>query len=189
MSVRYGVLGLLSGKDMHGYELKSKFDDLTGGFWQLNFGQVYSTLDRLVKDGLVERVGEQIPGPPDRKVFRITLRGRRELDDWIQLPVAQPRALRDDLFVRMLFCNRESAEPILRMINRHRDAYQLQMQKLSRRKAELLNLKKADPLSVTELLVDAALFHCEAELNWLNHIEQKVIARWATGAGKHRKKS
>lgn len=189
MSVRYGVLGLLSGKDMHGYELKSKFDDFTGGFWQLNFGQVYSTLDRLVKMGLVERVGEQTPGPPDRKVFRITTRGRRELDDWIQLPVAQPRALRDDLFVRLLFCNRESAEPIVRMINRHRDAYQLQMQKLSRRKAELLNLKHSDPLSVTELLVDAALFHCEAELNWLNHIEQKVVARWATGASRHRKES
>jgi DNA-binding PadR family transcriptional regulator len=187
MSVRFGVLGLLSKKDMHGYELKSKFDDLTGGFWQLNFGQVYSTLDRLVKDGLVERAGEPVPGPPDRKVFRITTRGRRELDDWIRLPVAQPRALRDDLFVRLLFCDRTAAEPIIRMVNRHRDAYQLQMQKLAKRKAELLDSRRDDPLSVTELLVDAALFHCEAELNWLTHIEQKVIERWAGRPSRRRK--
>ena len=187
MSVRYGVLGLLSTKDMHGYELKSKFDDLTGGFWQLNFGQVYSTLDRLVKMGLVERVGEQVPGPPDRKIFRITTRGRTELDDWVRRPVAQPRALRDDLFVRLLFCDRATADPILRMISRHRDAYELQMQKLSKRKAELAVLKRSDPLSVTELLIDAALFHAEAELRWLTHVEQKVIARWAQSSNKRRK--
>lgn len=187
MSVRYGVLGLLSKKDMHGYELKSKFDDLTGGFWQLNFGQVYSTLDRLVRTGLVERVGEVVPGPPDRKVFRITNKGRAELDDWIRLPVAQPRALRDDLFVRLLFCERDSPEPILRMINRHRDVYHLQMQKLSKRKEQLLKATQTQPLSVTELLVDAALFHCEAELNWLTHLEQKVISGWAPNPQKRRR--
>ena len=187
MSVRFGVLGLLSTKNRHGYELKSRFDELTGGFWQLNFGQVYTTLDRLVREGLVERVGEGAVGPPDRKVFRITQAGRQELDDWIRMPVAQPRALRDDLFIRMLFCDRATAEPILRMIGRHRDAYELQMQKLSKRKAELDKLKRSDPLSVTELLIDAALFHAEAELKWLTHIEQKVIARWQPSPSKRRK--
>jgi hypothetical protein len=95
--------------------------------------------------------------------------------------------LRDDLFVRLLFCDRTAAEPIIRMVNRHRDAYQLQMQKLAKRKAELLDSRRDDPLSVTELLVDAALFHCEAELNWLTHIEQKVIERWAGRPSRRRK--
>jgi DNA-binding PadR family transcriptional regulator len=188
MSVRYGVLGLLSTKDMWGYELKSKFDDFIGDFWQLNFGQIYSTLDRLVKQGLVERVGEPVEGSPDRKVYRITVQGRAEFDEWIRLPVAQPRALRDDLFVRLLFCDRSSPEPILRIINRHRDTYQMQMQKLSKRKAQLVALKQSDPLSVTELLFDAALFHAEADLRWLAHVEQKVLARWAPGSSKRRRK-
>ena len=121
MSVRYGVLGLLSRKDMHGYELKASFDRLTGGFWQLNFGQVYTTLDRLEREGLVERASGPSTVAVDRKVFRITLEGRSKLDEWIRLPVAQPRALRDDLFVRLLFCDRTSPAPILHMIQRQRD--------------------------------------------------------------------
>jgi DNA-binding PadR family transcriptional regulator len=182
MSVRYGVLGLLATKDMHGYELRSRFEALTGGFWQLNFGQVYTTLDRLEREGLVERSGTgagAVDAAADRKVFRITGKGRSRLDEWLQLPVAHPRALRDDLFVRLLFCDRSSPDSILRMIARHRDVYQLQMRRLSKRKHELLKLDIAEPLSVTELLLDAALFHAEAELRWLSHVEQKVLARWS----------
>jgi DNA-binding PadR family transcriptional regulator len=160
---------------MYGYEIKSKFDELTGGFWQLNFGQVYSTLDRLEREGLVERVGE---ASADHKVFRITVKGRGTLDDWVRMPVAQPRALRDDLFVRLLFCDKSSSGPVLRMINRHRDVYQVQMQKLSRRKNQLMLAQNGRPPSVTELLIDAALFHAEAELRWLSHVEQKVLANW-----------
>ncbi|HZP43129.1 MAG TPA: PadR family transcriptional regulator [Candidatus Binatia bacterium] len=188
MSVRYGVLGLLSTGQMHGYELKSRFDRLTGGFWQLNFGQVYTTLDRLEREGLVERVTDGAEGSPERKVFRITGEGRSKLDEWIEMPVAHPRALRDDLFVRLLFCKRSSPEPILRMIQRHRDVYQLEMRKLSKRKSKLVGPKGDDSLSVTELLVDAALFHAEADLRWLSHVEQKVKVRWS-GASQSRRKS
>ncbi len=187
MSVRYGVLGLLSAKEMHGYEVKAKFDELTGGFWRLNFGQVYSTLDRLVKEGLVQRAGEVVNGWPERKLYRITTRGRDSLDDWVRRPVAQPRALRDDLFVRLLFCDRSSPDPILHLIDRHRDAYQMEMQKLSKRKAELSRLRSSESLSVTEVLIDAALFHAEAELRWLDHVEQKVCARWGSRSQKRRR--
>ncbi len=135
MSVRHAVLGLLSTKAMHGYELKTKFDHVTGGFWQLNFGQIYSTLDRLEREGLVERVCEEADA--ERKVFRITTRGRTRLDDWIGRPVGRARALRDDLFVRLLFCDRAQPEPILRMVARHRDAYELEIRKLTKRKARL----------------------------------------------------
>src|SRR5262245_16850547 len=115
MSVRYAVLGLLSSGAMHGYELKSRFDRATGGFWQLNFGQIYSTLDRLEHEGLVERLFEHDDADSERKVFRITVRGRAKLDEWILHPAAQPRALRDDLFVRLLFADRSTSEPIRRM--------------------------------------------------------------------------
>src|SRR5262249_39066403 len=159
----YGVLGLLAKKDMHGYELKASFDRLTGGFWQLNFGQVYTTLDRLEREGLVERTSDRANVAPDRKVFRITGKGRSRRDDWIQLPMAQPRAMRDDLFVRLLFCDRSSPDSIMRLIQRQRDVYEIEMRKISKRKSELLKLESSE-LSVTELLIDAALFHAEAEL-------------------------
>ena len=173
MSVRYAMLGLLPTKGMHGYELKTRFDRVTGGFWQLNFGQIYSTLDRLEREGLVERVAEADEGS-DRKIFRITARGRAKLDDWVVRPVSQPRALRDDLFVRLLFCDRSTPDPVLRMIARHRDAYELEMRKLAKRKTEVQKRNLGDEATVTDLLMDAALFHAEAELRWLSHVEQKL---------------
>ena len=179
MSVRYAVLGFLSSKDMHGYEIKSKFDLATGGFWQLNFGQIYSTLDRLDREGFVERVAEVDSESPDRKVFRITVRGRSGLDDWVKRPVAHPRPLRDDLLVRLLFCDRSSPEPVARMIARQRDVYELEMRKLTERKTDLCKLDLGKHAVVTDLLMDAALFHAEAELRWLSHVEQKLSRSWS----------
>jgi DNA-binding PadR family transcriptional regulator len=179
VSVRYALLGFLSARSMHGYELKSRFDDATGGFWQLNFGQIYSTLDRLEQDGLVERVGELVEGQPDRKVFRITVRGRNELQEWVGKPSSAPRALRDDLFVRLLFCDKSRPDQVQHMIARQRDVYRFNMQKLSKKKAELQRLDLGDQAFVTDLLMDAALFHAEAELKWLSHVEQKLTERWA----------
>jgi DNA-binding PadR family transcriptional regulator len=179
MSVRFAVLGLLSAKGMHGYQLKTRFDRVTGGFWQLNFGQIYSTLDRLAREGLVERSCEREERDSDRKIFRITVKGKAKLDDWILRPVAHPRALRDDLFVRLLFSDRSSAGPILRLVARQRDVYDLEMRKLSKRKAQLEKMKSDESGFLTDLLIDAALFHAEAELSWLSHVEQKVNARWS----------
>ncbi len=169
---------------MHGYELKTKFDQVTGGFWQLNFGQIYSTLDRLEREGLVERVCQPDDADAERKVFRITTRGRSRLDDWILRPVAHARALRDDLFVRLLFCDRSSPEPILRMIARHRDAYELETRKLTKRKAQLDRLRRGEDAIVTELLMDAALLHVQAELQWLAHVEAKLNERWPQRSSK-----
>ena len=177
MSVRYAVLGLLTSKAMHGYELKSRFDEATGGFWQLNFGQIYSTLDRLEREGLVERSAE-VDDDGDRKVYRITVNGRAKLDDWVASPVAHPRALRDDLFVRLLFCDHSTPDPLLRMIARHRDAYELEMRKLTRRKTEFEKHGLGNEAPVTDILMDAALFHAEAEMRWLDHVEQKLTKGW-----------
>jgi len=186
MSVRYAVLGLLSSGAMHGYELKSKFDRATGGFWQLNFGQIYSTLDRLEHEGLVERSCDR-DEDSERKVFRITVRGRSKLDEWLVHPVAQPRALRDDLFVRLLFADRSSSEQVRRMIARHRDAYELEMRKLLKRKAQLVRLGLGEDAAVTDLLMDAALFHAQAELRWLDHLEAKLDGTWGRRSPKRKR--
>jgi DNA-binding PadR family transcriptional regulator len=186
MAVRHAVLGLLSTKAMHGYELKTKFDRVTGGFWQLNFGQIYSTLDRLEREGLVERVPEASNGDAERKIFRITVKGRSRLDEWVLRPVAHARALRDDLFVRLLFCDRSSSDQLLRMVARHRDVYELEMRKLSKRKTQLQKLALEERF-VTDLLIDAALFHAKSELRWLFHVEEKLNNRWSQRSEKPRR--
>ena len=75
MSVKYAMLGILAQKDLHGYELKSSFDEKVGEFWSLNYGQIYSTLDRLEKEDLVTYDRQVQDKRPDRKIYSITKKG------------------------------------------------------------------------------------------------------------------
>ena len=79
MSIRYGLLALLERGPTHGYQLRTDFDSVTGDAWPLNIGQVYSTLSRLERDGLVTPAGEDEQG---RARYAITAAGRAELLDW-----------------------------------------------------------------------------------------------------------
>src|SRR6266478_6429111 len=99
MSVKYALLGILAKDQRHGYDLKDAFEESVGDFWTVNYGQIYRTLDRLERDGLVEWHQEPQERRPDRKVYRITPKGRTELEQWLVEPSSRPRALRDELFV------------------------------------------------------------------------------------------
>jgi len=79
MSIKYAMLGILSQGDLHGYELKSSFDERVGEFWSLNYGQIYSTLDRFEKEELVTHDRQEQEKRPDRKIFSITPLGRKDL--------------------------------------------------------------------------------------------------------------
>ncbi len=95
MSVKYAMLGILAEGDLHGYELKSSFDEKVGEFWSLNYGQIYTTLDRLEKEELVTHDRQSQSRRPDRKIYSITGKGRQELNEWLSEPVKKVRALRD----------------------------------------------------------------------------------------------
>lgn len=100
MSIREGLLALLAEQPKHGYQLKQEFEASTAGVWPLNIGQVYTTLDRLERDGLVQQL-ELEPGAEGRKQYRITDDGRRELEDWFSVaPDGAPQ--RDGLIIKVL---------------------------------------------------------------------------------------
>src|SRR6187431_415146 len=84
MSVRHGLLAILAQGPCYGYQLRQEFDRRTGGTWSLNVGQVYSTLDRLERDGLVETAGTDAEG---RAIYAITNAGRTEAHEWLIGPV------------------------------------------------------------------------------------------------------
>jgi DNA-binding PadR family transcriptional regulator len=174
MSVKYALLGILSERDRHGYDLKGAFDERVGEFWSLNYGQIYTTLDRLEREGLVEWRDEPQEKRPDRKIYRITGKGRRELERWLGRPVARTRALRDELFIKLLFLDRGAPAPILDLIHRQKQVYLQHMKRLTKRKIELGRRPDHAETLVTELLMDAALFHAEADVRWLGLCEQKL---------------
>ena len=89
VSLKFGILGLLAEQPLHGYDVKNRFESLLGGSWEVNFGQVYMTLQRLERDGLIEADGER--GDRRKLAYRLTASGRKTLDDWLSRPESGPQ--------------------------------------------------------------------------------------------------
>src|SRR5258705_426792 len=100
MSVKYALLALLSEGPKYGLQLRQEFESRTGEVWPLNVGQVYTTLQRLERDGLVASDDESEDGP--QKVFRITSDGGQELDTWLRTPPDLSSPPRDELVMKVL---------------------------------------------------------------------------------------
>src|SRR5258708_20884868 len=100
MSVRHALLALLSDGPKYGLQLRQEFEDRTGEVWPLNVGQVYTTLQRLERDGLVESDGDGEEGP--QRGFRITAEGATELATWLRTPPDMTSPPRDELVIKAL---------------------------------------------------------------------------------------
>lgn len=168
MSVRYGLLALLDEAPSHGYQLKTAFERRTGGNWALNIGQVYTTIQRLERDGLVESVGQA--ADDDRREYRITAAGRAELSDWFDNPVVAEAPARDELTIKVLLAVAAGDIDATGLLQRQRRASVEQLQAYTRRKA------KADPEHDVAFLIllDALIFRTEAEVRWLDACEARI---------------
>lgn len=178
MSVKYAMLGILAEKKLHGYELKSSFDEKVGEFWSLNYGQIYTTLDRLEKDDFVTHDLQTQDKRPDKKIYSITRKGREELAEWLSTPVRKVRALRDEFFVKLVFMDKSDPSPILELIEKQKALYLKQMNRLTQQKLRLKKKPASADALTTELLMDAGLFHAEADFKWLTLCASKIKAGW-----------
>lgn len=180
MSVRHGLLALLSQGPSYGYQLKVEFERRTGDSWPVNVGQVYNTLDRLERDGLIER-GET---DGDGHVFyAITDAGAAEARSWLEGPVVRGAAARDELAVKLALAVTLPGVDPEAIIHAQRVATIRSLQELTRSKAA-----GGDPDSPEEfawqLVVDALIFQAEAEVRWLEHSEARIRRlRARTGSG------
>jgi DNA-binding PadR family transcriptional regulator len=158
MSVPLTLLGLLEREPSHGYDLKRDYDTLFGRGKPLPFGQLYSTLGRLARDGKVV-VGDTEPGAgPDRKRYVITEQGAVELDTWLGEPLTPEPHLQTVLFAKVVLALR---------LDRDAGGY-LDAQRAAhlQRMRELTEIKRSGAL-VDALLADHGLFHLEADLRWI----------------------
>jgi DNA-binding PadR family transcriptional regulator len=169
--IKFLLLGLLAGHPRHGYELKAMFEELFGGTWPLNPGQVYMTLQKLEDEGLVtsERVEQELL--PDRRVFSITEDGRFELKRWTTEPSDGPIRIREEMVAKVLTAvvtNPARAIDLIWAQRRHH------LQAIAQ-----LRDKKNDPaLSLaTRLVLDGAILRAEADLRWLDLCEERLQTR------------
>ena len=130
MSVKHGLLALLVEGPRYGYELKSGFEARTGATWPLNVGQVYTTLDRLERDGFVTQDGH--PDTDGRIAYRITEAGSRELRDWFASPVSPKAAPRDELAIKLALAVTTPGVDVLGVVQTQRRATITSLQELTR---------------------------------------------------------
>ncbi|MEV7351626.1 MULTISPECIES: PadR family transcriptional regulator [Micromonospora] len=158
MTVPLTLLGLLERESSHGYDLKRDYDTFFGRGKPLPYGQVYSTLSRLARDGKVV-VGDVAPGAgPDRKRYVITDLGATEVEHWLTEPVEPEPHLQTLLFTKVV---------LALMLDRPAEEY-LDTQRAAhlRRMRELTEIKRSGEL-VDVMLADHGLYHLEADLRWI----------------------
>ncbi len=177
MSVRNGLLALLAEQPMGAYQLRQEFELRTGGTWPLNIGQAYTTLHRLVRDGLAEPAPEQGAGADEVERFRLTAAGRAELSAWWTEPVPRSTPARDELAIKLALAVTTAGVDVAHVI-------QAQRTESLRSLRDYTRLKEAagapEDLAWT-LVLDNLVFAAEAEVRWLDHVEVK-IARAGRGA-------
>jgi DNA-binding PadR family transcriptional regulator len=168
MSIRHGLLALLERGPMYGYQLRAEFESATGATWPLNVGQVYTTVSRLERDGLVESVGES--DADGRVTYRITAPGSAAVSAWFTTPVARESRPRDELAIKLALAITTPGVDVHRVVQTQRTATLRSLQELTRLKAHADERTDAAWLLVLESMV----FQAEAEIRWLDHCELRL---------------
>lgn len=174
MSVRHALLALLSEGPKYGLQLRQEFEARTGEVWPLNVGQVYSTVQRLERDGLVvsdteSAGGEGEAGP--QKGYRITPAGAAELATWLRTPPADDAPPRDELVIKVLVALRLPGVDVPAILQAHRRATIERMQGYTRLKEQA-----ADDMALL-LVADAQLFRLESVVRWLDAAQARLRRR------------
>lgn len=170
MSVKHGLLALLSDGPRYGYDLRCAFEASTGGAWPLNVGQVYTTLGRLERDGLVDQQGVDDDG---HVFYALTDLGRQELQDWFTAPVERTPPPRDELAIKIALAASLPEVDLAEVLQRQRAATVSTLQTLTRQKASAL-----DDGHVGRLVVlDALLASADAEARFLDTCDVRLTTR------------
>lgn len=170
------LLAMMAAGPRHGYDLKSEFDAATGEAWPLNFGQVYTSLQRLQDDGLVERHETENGGHSDgrdRTPYRLNDTGRHDLDRWFDQPSPAPTSRRDELTVKLLMAIATGAADPNSVIETQRRSTLESLKEITARKAA-----SEDLAALIQLDRRAAL--AEAEIRWLDMAEDRLAAERET---------
>lgn len=185
MSIRHGLLALLEHGPRYGSQLRTEFESRTGTTWPLNVGQVYTTLNRLERDGMVAQGGEDDAG---HALYVITDAGRTELKSWFATPVDRSSPPRDELAIKLAMAVGAPGVDIRAVIQSQRHHTVKAMQDYTRLKAQALaaieNGGSQERDDVAWLLVlEQLIFQTEAEARWLDHCEVRLI-RLSAAAGR-----
>jgi DNA-binding PadR family transcriptional regulator len=170
MSIKHGLLALLSDGPRYGYDLRAAFEGCTGGAWPLNVGQVYTTLGRLERDGLVVQQGADDEG---HVFYAVTAAGREELRSWFETPVERDPPPRDELSIKIALAAELPGVDVAAIVQRQRSATVATLQALTRQKAAALDAGQLGRLVV----LDALLASADADARFLDTCDARLSSR------------
>lgn len=167
--MRLPLLALLARGPAHGYELKQDLEQLLGAAYpQPNIGQIYVTLGRLEKSGLIEGEEVEQASRPNKKIYRLTAAGQEALHAWYEETSDEPR-VRDEFFMKLALAPQTGLADQVALINRQRRHYLNTMRNLSK-------LATADNRDnrIAQLLIEGAMLHLQADLDWLERCQEEL---------------
>jgi DNA-binding PadR family transcriptional regulator len=176
MSIRHSLLALLEQRPMYGAQLRAEFEARTGSTWPLNVGQVYTTLARLERDGLVEAAGR--PDAEGRIAYRLTAQGSAEVARWWAAPVDRQSTPRDELAIKLALAVTVDGVDVRAVVQTQRTATVRHLQDLTRLKRRGDGRQTRNELAWL-LVLENLVYTAEAEVRWLDHVEA-ALARAAT---------
>jgi PadR family transcriptional regulator AphA len=135
LAPEWALLGLLTQKPMHGYELYRYFTDPSalGQVWYLGLSQMYKLLKELGGQGYLEVAVEEQENYPDRKVYHITPSGRAAFLQWMEKPVSSPRLIRVEFLAKLFLAQLLGPEMVERVIGTQLETCQAQLTRLQER--------------------------------------------------------
>ena len=168
--MRYAFLALLAKQPAHGYELKQALDSTFGPGWPpLNFGQIYTTLSRLERDGLVHSQDVPQEGRPGKRVYELTPQGRQALQEWVDTSTTGTH-IKDDFFMKVVLARLSGIAEPATLIERQRMEYLQAIKEMD----NLITNQSPDDDPVALLLVEGAILHLRADLKWLDLCEERL---------------
>jgi DNA-binding PadR family transcriptional regulator len=176
MTIKHGLLALLESGSRYGYQLRAAFEESTGATWPLNIGQVYTTLARLERDGLVRPLPEEDGG---QRPYEITAAGRTEVARWFATPVARENRPRDELAIKLALALTTPGVDVRAVVQAQRTATMRALQEYTRLKSGGgprggTGEPRPDDLP-WRLVLDSMIFQAEAEVRWLDHCETSLV--------------
>mgnify|MGYP003144144506 FL=1 len=179
MSVRQSLLAILAQGPCYGYQLRSEFERRTGSSSSLNVGQIYGTLERLERDGLVLRGTADADG---HIYWQITDAGRGEARAWLASAVERNAGTRDELAIKLALAATLPGADVFELISTQRQTSAARLETLRRAVVEGSGFEGPEDLA-WKIITDATIFAAEAEVRWLDHVEERLTRHPAREMG------
>jgi PadR family transcriptional regulator AphA len=174
---KFIILGLLSHESLTGYDLRQIAERSIGNFWtDLSYGQIYPTLKTIEKQGLVSKAIEVEETQRLRKVYSITPKGIRELQEWLMEP-ADTEIFKLDILLKLYFGARAGIEHSIRNVERFKQRNEATIEQYNAFEKSLQSiLQESEDHAFFLLTLQYGQYITRAQLQWANKALESLHA-------------